>query len=92
MADEYDTTELDASNPPSKADVHAAYADMTPGQKTAFNKTVKMLHDYEDNLANSFFGESINPDNLVGLLRGYARDNGLQPEFMHLALYNLIHQ
>ena len=90
MSDLYDTTPLDLSHPATKADVHGAYGDMTPGQKTAFNKTATELRNWKDSLSQAFFGEALNPAMLEGELRGYARDNGLQPEYMQLLTYNLI--
>ena len=90
MTDAYDAETLDLDNPATKEDVHAAYGDMTPGQKTAFNKTARALRLYKDSPQNAWFGQSINPANLEGLLRQYSRDNGLNPEYMHLLTYNLV--
>ena len=90
MSDLYDTTPLQRDGEyATKEQVHEVYDTLSDGQKEAFNKTVKEIHDWRNNPQNAFFGASITPLRIEGVIREYSRDNGLDPNSMFFCTYNV---
>lgn len=88
MADEYDTATLTPYA--TKQETHDWFSTASEGQKEAMGKIYKAMLDYKQSPQNAWFGQSINPANLERVLRGYARDYGLNPEALRMATYNLV--
>ena len=83
MSDQYDATSLQRDGAyATKEQVHAAYADFSDGEKSAFNKTVRELHEWRNDPDNAWFGASITPLRIEGKIRELSRNNGLDPELM----------
>ena len=72
---------------PTKSEVSAAFPNMSEGQAGALGNVVRDLRNWQSNPASGWFGESINPDQIVARIRELARKYHLDPEYMMLATY-----
>ena len=85
MADDYN---IEIKPPyPNKEAVNNWWASASEGQKNAMGQTVKALREWQQNPASGWFGESINPDVIIGHVRELGQQYGLDPEFLKYATY-----
>ena len=73
----------------TKKEMNDCFSSISPGQGKALALVDKELLAYMSNIDNAWFGQSINPSNLDGVILDAAKKYGLDSSYLHFTTYRL---